>query len=304
MKKNISLILIAAIFSFIFNYFPSAYCEEDQQKQSIALLDFEFKGISQEEAGIITDRFRAYLVNADKFKVMERSNMDKIFKEQGFQQTEYCNTSECEIKIGQLLSVDLIITGSVSRTGNLFSINATIIDVQTGLIIKNASDACNCPIEDVLYTSTKNVAYKIMDENTKVDNSLKVKRYKQEEKWWGAAMLLNAIPLTAGGYAYINDWGWFAAVMATQIAGIFVSFKDGKTGSLMFLGAWGFGFLHAPFSTMCKNWELMKKYGITDADIRKYSATKGIVEFYADRPDNGLYLDFSNNLGIFYKLNF
>ena len=319
MKKSISLILITAIFSFIFNYFPPAYCEVNAQ-QSVALLDLEAKGVSKEEASIITDRFRAHLVNTGKFKIMERSNMDKILKEQGFQQTEYCNTTECTVKIGQLLSVNIILTGSVTKLGGIYSINVRMLDVQTGQIIKEDFEDCKCPIEDMLSNTTKNVAYKITGnvniipqtipspQLTKTDKEKadRVKMYKQEEKWWGVAMGLNAVPLIPTGYIYLNDWWWFGGLITAEILAVWATQAsyNGTATVYSIMGAWIFGFLHAPFATAGKNEELKKKYGITDADITRYSAKDGIIEFYADKPSDGFYVDFNSNIGLLYRLNF
>ena len=323
MKKSISLILITAIFSFVFNYFPPAYCEVNTQ-QSVALLDLEAKGVSHEEASIITDRFRAHLVNTGKFKIMERANMDKILKEQGFQQTEYCNTTECTVKIGQLLSVNIIMTGSVTKLGGIYSINVRMLDVQTGQIIKEEFEDCKCSIEDVLSNTTKNVTYKITGnvniipqtipspQLTKTDKekSDRVKLYKQEEKWWGVAMPLNAVPFIPTGYIYLNDWWWFGGTIAAEALALAGAGTSGSGSGLavasysILWAAWIISIVHAPFMTAGKNEELKKKYGITDADITKYSAKDGIIEFYADKPSNGFYLDVNSNIGLLYRLNF
>ena len=322
MKKSISLILITAIFSFIFNYFPSAYSEAGTQ-QSVALLDLEAKGVSQEEASIITDRFRAHLVNTGKFKVMERSNMDKILKEQGFQQTEYCNTTECTVKIGQLLSVNIIMTGSVTKLGGIYSINVRMLDVRTGQIIKEEFEDCKCSIEDVLSNTTKNITYKITNDGIFVPQTQpspqigktdkekvdRVKLYKQEEKWWGVAMGLNAVPLLPTGYVYLNDWWWFGGIVLAETATIWFTIANYRSTNAsivnsVIIGSWIFGFLHAPFATAGKNEELKKKYGITDDDIKKYSMEEGLLNFYAGKESDGLYLDLSQGLGMSYKIGF
>ena len=319
MKKSISLILITTIFSFIFNYFPPAYCEVNAQ-QSVALLDLEAKGVSQEEASIITDRFRAHLVNTGKFKIMERANMDKILKEQGFQQTEYCNTTECTVKIGQLLSVNIIMTGSVTKLGGIYSINVRMLDVQTGQIIKEEFEDCKCPIEDVLSNTTKNITYKITNDGTFVpltlpspqvgktdkEKSERVKLYKQEEKWWGVAMTLNAIPLLPTGYVYLNDWWWFGGTIVIESLGIWAgqAIHSGDTSLAAFFGTWIFSFIYAPVATYGKNEELKRKYGLTEEDIKKYSREDGLINFYANKQPDGLYMDFNKNAGLFYRLNF
>ena len=333
MKKSISLILITAIFSFVINYFPVSYSDEtikfpesyssETLRQSVAILDLEAKGVSKEEASIITDRFRAHLVNTGKFKVMERSNMDKILKEQGFQQTEYCNTTECTVKIGHLLSVNTILTGSVTKLGGIYSINVRMLDVQTGQISKEEFEDCKCPIEDVLSITTKNITYKITNDGTFVpqtqpspqigktdkEKSDRVKLYKQEEKWWGVGMSLNSIPFLPVGYVYLNDWWILGTTVSIEalsfMLGVSSNSSTGATIAISgLLSSWIFSIVYAPFSAGFKNQELMRKYGLTEEDIKRYSAKDGIIDFYAGKPSNGFYVDFNSNIGLLYRLNF
>ncbi|MBL7137061.1 MAG: hypothetical protein ISS81_10825, partial [Candidatus Marinimicrobia bacterium] len=51
----------------------------------IAVIDFEANGISDGEARALTDRIRNELFRFKNFQVMERSFMEEILEEQGFQ---------------------------------------------------------------------------------------------------------------------------------------------------------------------------------------------------------------------------
>jgi len=107
-------------------------------KIPIAVLDFEGKGISQLEASTLTDRLRSYLVAAGNFAVVERGKMDAVLKEQGFQLTG-CVSSECAVEVGQLLGVSRMITGGIGKIGKTFTLDARVIDIESGQIIETAS---------------------------------------------------------------------------------------------------------------------------------------------------------------------
>ena len=51
----------------------------------IAILNLDAVSISNSESITLTDRLRSELVNTGSFIVIERSEMDEILKEQGFQ---------------------------------------------------------------------------------------------------------------------------------------------------------------------------------------------------------------------------
>ena len=72
-------------------------------KDIIAILELEQKGLSKQEAEILTDRLTTKMISLDKYQVVERNNMDKILREQKFQNSG-CTDSECAVEIGQLIN--------------------------------------------------------------------------------------------------------------------------------------------------------------------------------------------------------
>ena len=100
-------------------------------KEIIAVLDLEQIGLTPQEAKILTQRLTTELISLDKYQVVERNNMDKILKEQKFQHSG-CTDSECAVEIGQLLNCDFIVIGSVNKFGDIYAIDARLIDVGLG----------------------------------------------------------------------------------------------------------------------------------------------------------------------------
>lgn len=108
------------------------------QRTTIALLEFEGKGVSQSETSTLTDRLRDEIFNTGIYIVLERGEMDEVLKEQGFQQTG-CVTSECAVQVGNMLGVQQMIGGSIGKVGNIYTVSARVIDVGTGEVLKLAN---------------------------------------------------------------------------------------------------------------------------------------------------------------------
>ena len=98
----------------------------------VAVLSFTGTGVDASDLSAITNRFEAELLSSDSFKIVERRNIDKILREQGFQQTGACDNSECSVEIGQLLSVQGIFTGELSKVGGTWSLSVKRTDVGSG----------------------------------------------------------------------------------------------------------------------------------------------------------------------------
>ena len=107
-------------------------------KQTVALLEFEGRGISQLEAKTLTDRLMSEMVNTDAVIMVERNQMDEILNEQGFQQSG-CTSSECAAEVGALLGVQNMVSGAFGKLGNSYTIDAKMFSVETGATIRTVS---------------------------------------------------------------------------------------------------------------------------------------------------------------------
>ena len=103
----------------------------------IAVVDFSGNNVSVGDCRALTDRLRSELFNTKYFKVIEREMMDEIIKEQGFQQSG-CTTDECMVQVGKLIGVEKIVGGSISQVGNVYSVSARIVSIETGEIENTA----------------------------------------------------------------------------------------------------------------------------------------------------------------------
>ncbi len=128
---------------------------------TLAVNDLSAHGLTESEALTLSDVLRSRLMETEKFKVMERSEMEMILKEQAFQQSGACNEDACMVEMGQLLGIEQLLAGSIGKVGTAFSINVRIISVQSGEIIKSVSHTYTGPIENLLTSEITVVAKKI-----------------------------------------------------------------------------------------------------------------------------------------------
>ncbi len=120
------------IFVFIVT-FSNLYTQESQN--TLAVLDFEGRGINSLEAATLTDRFTSEIGKTEAMLLVDRTMVEEILKEQGFQQSG-CTTDECAVEVGALLGVQFMISGSIGKLGETFTIDAKMTSVETGASVE------------------------------------------------------------------------------------------------------------------------------------------------------------------------
>jgi len=99
---------------------------------TVAVLDFEGRGITMQEAQTLTDRFTTSLSSTDKVILVERGTMNDVLEEQGFQAGE-CASDECAAEVGAMLGVEFMISGAIGKLGDTYTIDAKMFSVATGV---------------------------------------------------------------------------------------------------------------------------------------------------------------------------
>ena len=117
MRKLLLVVVLAVLFAL-----PGVA----QEKRRVAVLDFGYGtvltsveaifGSNQDIGKGISDLLINELVNDGRYRVIERSAIDKIMKEQNFSNSDRVNSATAA-KIGSLLGVDTIIIGDVTQFG-------------------------------------------------------------------------------------------------------------------------------------------------------------------------------------------
>lgn len=132
---------------------------ENSSISHLAVLDLGADaGVDSAQIRTISDRLESELISTGSFKILERRRIQEILTEQGFQQTGACDASNCQVQMGQLLGVDQLVTGSVGRVGDVFTLNTKLISVSTGEIIRSEVVDVRGNISDLLTQGCRSAA--------------------------------------------------------------------------------------------------------------------------------------------------
>jgi TolB-like protein len=194
----------------------------ETEKPTVAVLDFEGRGISMMEAQTLTDRFMTAMANTDRVRLVDRATMGDVLSEQGFSSTE-CASDECAAEVGAMLGVQLMVNGSIGKIGNTYTIDAKMFSVATGAAesMKNLSYQGEV---DGLITEMEILSWEIL--GLQVPKELQEKRrlgtqaYLQQQA--GVApktqvgALIRGVAFPGLGHLYANDQKWGYRWMGTE----------------------------------------------------------------------------------------
>ncbi len=163
MKRSISTSGMRVFLSTLILQISLPLVTYAQDKETVAILDFEGRGISQMEAQTLTDRFTSELAGTNAMILVERNQMNEILDEQGFQQSG-CTSAECAAEVGALLGVQHMVAGSFGKLGNSYTIDAKMFSVESGQTEKTVSATYKGEIDGLL-TEIEILAWEIMSLN-------------------------------------------------------------------------------------------------------------------------------------------
>ncbi len=103
----------------------------DQDKPTVAILDFEGRGISLMEAQTLTDRFTTAMSGTKRIQMVERGVMSEVLEEQGMTGAE-CSSQECAAEVGAMLGVEFMVNGAIGKLGEAYTIDVKMFSVATG----------------------------------------------------------------------------------------------------------------------------------------------------------------------------
>jgi curli biogenesis system outer membrane secretion channel CsgG len=128
----------------------------------VAVSEISGNGVDEQACKVLSDRLRIELHGNGLLRVLERTAMETILKEQGFQQSGICNSSECGIEMGRLLGVQYMIIGSIGYVGSVYFMALRIVDVATSEVVFTATEDSPGRIEEVMTSGTKSIAQKLV----------------------------------------------------------------------------------------------------------------------------------------------
>jgi hypothetical protein len=105
------------------------------ERMGVAVLPFENKGASRDLGEIVLDKMITVMVNQERFKVMERAQLNRILEEQSLGSSGVIDAATAA-QIGKGIGVDAIIIGSVAAAvSGAISVDARVIDTESAAII-------------------------------------------------------------------------------------------------------------------------------------------------------------------------
>jgi len=129
-------------------------------KMTVAILDFEPRGISTLEAQTLTDRFATEINNTGKAILVDRNSMREVMQEQGYTEVE-CSSEECAAEVGAMLGVQFMISGAIGKLGDTYTIDAKMFEVATGAAAKTKNTTYVGKV-DGLITEIEVLAWEMM----------------------------------------------------------------------------------------------------------------------------------------------
>ena len=207
--------------------------DEALEKITVAVLDFDPRGISTLEAQSLTDRFAAELNNTEQVILVDRRSMNEVLDEQGFE-AQGCTSEECAAEVGALLGVKYMVNGSVGRIGDTFTIDAKMFFVATGVAERTKSKTYAGPV-DGLITEIELLAWDLMELDPPRRLTKKqiggISQPKQRTRF-GALMRSTMVPGLGQFYSDKKLWGWIWLGSETLIGALaYMQFSEYQTAS-------------------------------------------------------------------------
>ncbi|NTV15353.1 MAG: hypothetical protein HGA96_15720 [Desulfobulbaceae bacterium] len=193
------LVLLTGLFLLVALPMPAA---AEFTKNKVAVLDFQLQGEgfeTKDMGSIVAEWFITALVKTGRFDVVERAMLKKILNEQKMGLSGAID-EKTATKLGKILGVKVIISGSVMKLQEILEVNARIIDVETASIIA---------AENVKATASTSLQSLIVQMSEKIIKNFPLEGYV----------------VSRDGSAVTIDLGKLAGVKTDME---FMAFKEGK----------------------------------------------------------------------------
>jgi len=153
--------LLALILFFFVSTLMSNSTWADFRKTKIAVLDFELQGKGYETPDmgkIVAEWLITSLVREGRFEVLERRLLQKILNEQKLSASGAVEERSA-IKLGKLLGVENVVSGSVVKLQDSIEVNARIIDVESASIIaaERVKSSTAVRLEELIYKMAEKI---------------------------------------------------------------------------------------------------------------------------------------------------
>ena len=126
-------------------------------------------GISESEIQIITQFLEDSLINTGRIDLISQDKRDEIMSELTFSQGG-CSDESCALDIGELLSAEYMVYGSVNRQETLYVLSIKKMNVETSKLEVSAMDTFLTLSPTQLKKTLTKVAYQLAGMDYKADD--------------------------------------------------------------------------------------------------------------------------------------
>lgn len=162
---------IAVLATIAFFVCPEATHAAPQNRALVAVADLKGVGFTPNDVIVVSEEVRSQLSHENTFRIIERSQMESILKEQGFQQSG-CTDEACAVQAGQLLGVKYMIIGTLGKAGDYSVLSIRMLDVSTGEVLVSESGKTTGGINAMIATGISEVCTKTIDDYRALSNQL------------------------------------------------------------------------------------------------------------------------------------
>lgn len=122
-----------SIFRLLATVIIVAVCNSLNAQERIAVVDFKAgAGVPQGDTEGVSAIFTTYFADPDLFIMVERSQIDQVIQEQGFQMTAL--TNEDVVRIGRILNLQKMVIGDITIVSGQYNVDVRVIDIESGAV--------------------------------------------------------------------------------------------------------------------------------------------------------------------------
>jgi thioredoxin len=104
-----------------------------QDKMRIAVMDFKAGvGVGRDDVDGLSAIFGTYFNDPTKYVLVERTQIDRVISEQGFQYSSL--TNQQMVRIGQILNISRMVVGDVNIISGQYNIDVRVVNAETGAV--------------------------------------------------------------------------------------------------------------------------------------------------------------------------
>ncbi len=125
--------LLVFIFSILFLVSQNSMAQQSKKVVAIPM----FSGTDSETAKVLSDLFGTKLAAKNAFRVLTRTNIDKLMEEIQYQQSGLTSNDDA-VSLGKQLNANYIVYGNLTTLGKLQVLYVQLINVETGEIVSGS----------------------------------------------------------------------------------------------------------------------------------------------------------------------